>query len=248
MKNEKTITLTTFNLIKFLALFFTCIFFILLINHFYQIKNYLLTLSNNLDIIIFFDKDLNDYEKIKEELESTSLVSFKKYVDAAEAYLIAIEKNPFLKDISASGDIKSIQAYAIVTPKLIPDETFIIEMEKSLENISNIEDIVFDSSSFKHYVKTKKNKLLYQKLFFLFGLVVLSLFAFKCAVVFAKKELSSRKLIEDILLYFLICVCASIVTWSICAFIQYTLLIDYVGVLCTISITTALGIILDRVH
>ncbi|MDR0956277.1 MAG: hypothetical protein LBL77_00135 [Endomicrobium sp.] len=248
MKIEKNITQATFNLIKFLILSVTCVFFVLIVNHFYQIKNYLLTLSNNLDVIVFFNKDLSDYEKIKKEIESTSLLSFKKYVNASEAYSIAIEKNPFLKDISISNDIKSIQAYAIVTPKSISDESFILEMKKKVENISDVEEIVFDSSSFKHYVKTKKNELLYQKIFFVFGLIILIFFGLKCIFVFVKKELNGGKFIKDILLHFLVCAASSFLTWFVCVFMQYTLLIDYLGVLGVIFIATALGIVLDRVH
>ncbi|MDR1628193.1 MAG: hypothetical protein LBR79_05410, partial [Oscillospiraceae bacterium] len=64
MKNRKKIARTMSELLKLSTLAFLGVFFVFIVNHYYQIKDYANTLSEELNIFVFFDKNSKDDEKI----------------------------------------------------------------------------------------------------------------------------------------------------------------------------------------
>ncbi|GHT61111.1 hypothetical protein AGMMS49531_07730 [Endomicrobiia bacterium] len=247
MNNEKKIVDTIFNSVKFVVLAMLCVFFILIANHFCRIKDYAESLSKILNIIVSFDDNAKKDGSIKEDLENTGFVWLKEYVDKSKAYLKAIERNPFLKDVSVPDDAKSIGAYAIVTPKSIPDEKFLLEMKSSLRQISNVDDVVFDASVFKQYAEVKKTLSLYNKIFLIFAALVFVLFVLECMFFIVSEELDNKKLVKKFVAYILASALGFLVIWVVCAFVQYPSSINKISILCIIPFTAILGVVLDRV-
>jgi cell division transport system permease protein len=247
MKNEKTMTSIAFNWVKFATLIMLCIIFILVANHFCTIKDYAKSLSKDLNVIVFFDSDVKEAQSVKESLENTGFVLLKEYVDKSKAYSKAIEANPFLKDVSVPNDVKSIEAYAIVIPKSMPDENFLPKMRNSLQRVSNVSEVVFDASVFGQYVKIEKILLSYQKIFFIFVALTFVLFVLKCGFFIAREELNNKKLIKKILEYMLVSLLGFLATWTVCAFFKYSLSIGDVSVLCAIPFSAIIGVLLDEV-
>ncbi|GHT49476.1 hypothetical protein AGMMS49990_00240 [Endomicrobiia bacterium] len=247
MNNEKNIVDTIFNSVKFVVLAMLCVFFISITNHFCRIKDYAESLSKNLNIIVFFDDNAKKDGSIKEDLENTGFVCLKEYVDKSKAYSKTIERNPFLKDVSVPNDAKSIEAYAVVTPKSMPDEKFLLKMKNSLGQISNVDEVVFDASIFKQYVEVKKTLSLYNKIFFIFAALVFVLFALECMFFVVSEELDNKKLVKKFVAYILASVLGFLVIWVVCTFVQYPSSINKISILCIIPFTAILGIVLDRV-
>jgi cell division transport system permease protein len=247
MKNEKPMTYLVFNLIKFAVLVMFCVIFVLIANHFCTIKDYAKSLSKNLNVIVFFDNNAKEEKSLKEDLENTGFVLLKEYVDKSKAYSKAIEANPFLKNVSVPNDAKSIEAYAVVIPKSIPDENFLLKMRNSLERVSNVSEVVFDASIFKQYVKFEKMLLSYHNIFFTFVVLIFVLFILKCVFFIAREELNSKKLIKKLLEYILASSLGFLATWATCVFTQYPLSIGDVSVLCAIPFSAFVGVVLDEI-
>ncbi|MDR3256548.1 MAG: hypothetical protein LBT18_02695 [Endomicrobium sp.] len=245
MNNSQSIIKTVSNVVKLSVIAILCAFCILISNHYYQIKNYSVKLSKELNIIIFFDKNFKEDVSVNEAIEATGVVFLKEYVNAQEAYLKAVEKNPFLKDISISDAAKSIQAYAVVSPKSIPDEDFLSAMRTTLESIPGVDEIVFNMDVFKQYVEVENLLSFYRKIFFIFIIIIFVLFVFKCIFFIMESESSMKKLVINVFSYLLSSACGFLILWTVCVYVQHTLLLDDVAILSIIPFTASLGIVLD---
>jgi cell division transport system permease protein len=245
MKINKFTMKTASESLKLVTVASLCAFCILVSGHYYRLKNYAKTLSENLNIVVFFDKNSADDAVISEEIEATGLVSVKEYVNAAKAYSKAVEKNPFLKDISVPDAAKSVQSYVLVTPKSVPYESFLSEMRSVLERISGIDEIVFDTSVFKHYTEIENFLSFYRKIFFVFAIIIFILFVFKCVFFVLEQELNARKIATNIFPYLLSSLTGFLILWTVCICVRHSLLTDKIAIFSIISFIAVLGVILD---
>jgi cell division transport system permease protein len=245
MENRKYVLKITSNAIKLFTIALLSIVFILSVNHYYQVKDYSVSLLKNLNVIVFFNSNMQDNESIKSELEISDLVSVKEYVNAADAYSKAIEKNPFLKSISVPDDAKSIQPYAVVTPKNVPYEDFLLEMRSSLEAVKDVDEIIFDISAFKHYVEIKNLLSFYHKVFFIFAVIIFALFIVKCVCEIVNQESGLRILIKDIFSYLMASSFGFIALWSICLYFQHMLFIEDKAILFVVFLAATFGVIFN---
>jgi cell division transport system permease protein len=245
MKIGKFTMKTASESLKLVAVASLCAFCILVSGHYYRIKNYAKTLSENLNIVVFFDKNSADDAVIRREIEATGLLSVKEYVNAAEAYSKAIEKNPFLKDISVPDAAKSVQSYVLLTPKTILCENFLSEMRSFLERISGIDEIVFDMPAFKHYTEVENLLSFFRKIFFIFAVIVFIFFVFKCIFFVLEQELDTRKIVANIFPYLVSSAAGFLILWSVCVCARYPLLTDKIAIFSIISFIAILGVILD---
>ncbi|GHT05995.1 hypothetical protein AGMMS5026_01510 [Endomicrobiia bacterium] len=231
--------------LKLITVASLCAFCILVSGHYYRIKNYAKTLSETLNIVVFFDKNSVDDTVISREIEATGLVSVKEYVNAVEAYSKAVERNPFLKDISVPDAAKSIQAYVLVTPKSIPYENFLSKMKNVLERISGIDEVVFDMTVFKHYTEIENLLSFCRKIFFVFAVIIFILFVFKCIFFVLEQELDTRKIVANIFSYLLSSMSGFLILWTICICARYPLLIDKIAIFSIVPFIAVLGAVLD---
>jgi cell division transport system permease protein len=231
--------------LRLVAIAFLCAFCILVSGHYYWLKNYAKTLSESLNIVVFFDKNSADDAVIRGEIEATGLVLVKEYVNTVEAYSKAVEKNPFLKDISVPDAAKSVQSYVLVAPKSIPYENFLSEMRSVLERIPGIDEIVFDTPVFRHYAEIENLLSFYQKVFFVFTVIIFILFVFKCIFSILEQGLDARKIVANIFPYLLSSSAGFFILWTVCIFAQHPLLIDKIAIFSIIPFISILGVILD---
>lgn len=245
MKINKFTIKTVFKSLGFVAVASLCAFCILVSGDYYRLKNYAKTLSENLNIVVFFDKNSADDAVVRRRIEATGLVLVKEYVNATEAYSKAVEKNPFLKDISVPDASKSVQSYALVVPKSIPYENFVSEMRSVLEKIPGIDEIVLDTSVFKHYAEIENLLSFYRKIFCIFESIVFILFAFKCMFLVLEQELDAKKIATNIFSYLLSSSAGFLILWAVCICVRHPLLIDKISIFSIIPFITALGVILD---
>ena len=94
--------------IKFLSIIFLSSFFILILNYYYQVESYVSSLYDELNIVVFFKNEVKDINVIAEEIAKKETLFVKEIVDSSQSYLKALERNPFLKDISSPDDVESI--------------------------------------------------------------------------------------------------------------------------------------------
>ncbi|MDR0398853.1 MAG: hypothetical protein LBH33_03535 [Endomicrobium sp.] len=246
MKIRKKIARTISELLKLSTLAFLGVLFVFIVNHYYQIKDYANTLSEGLNIFVFFDKNSKDEDKILEILNSESSVFVKEYVNVAEAYNKTVEKNPLLSNISLPNDSKFLQAYAVVKPKSIPDNDFLIKIRNTIEEITGVDEIIFDASDFLHYAKIQKQLLLYEKAFFIIISVFFVLLVLKFVLVYIACSDMLKKA-KRFFLYLLSTGLGFLLFWTVCKYINYSLLISETAVLLIIPFTCALGIMFDRI-
>jgi cell division transport system permease protein len=245
MKKRKKIVRIMSESLKLSTLAFLGVFFVFTVNHYYQIKDYADTLSEKLNIFVFFDKNSKDDEKILENLNLESLVFVKEYVNVAEAYNKTVEKNPLLSNISLPNDSTSMQAYAVVKPKSIPDNDFLIKIKNIFEEIAEVDEIVFDAPDFLHYAKIQKQLLSYEKTFFIIVSVFFVLLVLKF-VLFYIAGSDMLKKAKRFFLYILSTGLGFLLFWTVCKHIDYGLLIPETAVL-IIPFTCTLGIMFDRI-
>jgi cell division protein FtsX len=182
MRNGRKISKTTSEILRCVTLACLCIFFTIIANNYYQIKNYASALSEELKIFVFFDKNLNanECEKTLKSIDSTESILIKEYVNADEAYRRVVKQNPFLGRVCLSDNSKSVQSYAIAKLQSIPDSSnFLCGIKNALDSIRGVEEVVFDTLSFLHYAKIQKQLSLYEKSFFIVVLSFLIILIFK---------------------------------------------------------------------
>lgn len=247
MENEKFVAKTMSNVVKLCGIAFCCAFFIFGANHYCQLKEYASSLSKNLDVIVFFNNDEKKDVAIKSKLEMSNLVSVKEYVGASAAYSKAVEKNPFLKNISVPDSVKTIQAYAIVGPNSMPDENFLLRMRSSLGAIADVDEIVFDISLFKQYVDIKNLISFYQKLFFIFATAICVLLIFKCISCVMSEKSRCKILFKNVFSSLMASAFGFLAVWAGCLYTQYSLCVDNKAILLIVSFTAMIGVILDSV-
>jgi cell division transport system permease protein len=236
---------TTSELLKLVTVASLCAFCILVSGHYYRIKNYAKTLSENLNMVVFFDKNFADDVVIRGEIEATGLLSVKEYVSAAEAYSKAVEKNPFLKDISVPDAAKSVQPYVLVAPKFILYENFLSEVRSVLKRISGIDEIVIDMSVFKHYMEIENLLSFFRKIFFVFAIIVFIFFVFKCIFFVLEQDLDTRKIAAKTFPYLLSSAVGFFILQVACICTRHHLLIDKAAIFSIIPFIAVLGVILD---
>jgi cell division transport system permease protein len=244
-KTDKSKIKMAVKVCKFAALALLSAFCFLVASHYCYTRNYAAALFKHLNVIVFFDKSSKDDAATVEKIEATGLVRMKEYVNSAEAYLKAVEKNPFLKDISVPDSAKAIQSYAVLAPDFIPVESVLLEMKNTLKNIPGVDEIIVDIPVFERYVKVKNLLSSYQKIFIIFEIAVFILFIFKCAFFTVEYESNSRSLVLSILLNFLSSAFGFFVLWFLCICMHWPLLIDGGAVLSMASFVAFIGVILN---
>lgn len=246
MKKGKKIARITSQSLKLVTLAFLGILFAFIVNHYYQIKNYAETLSEELKIFVFFDKDSND-EEILKNINSEAPVFVKDHVDSIEAYKKTVEKNPLLSSLSLPDDSKSMQAYAIVKPESIPDDDFLLQMRVILEGINGVDEVVFDVSDFLHYAKIQKQLLIYKKVFF----VVISVFFVFLVLKFVLAYIAGSNILKEVRRlssYLLASSLGLLLFWILCTHMRYSLLISETTVMILISFTSIVGVMFDKIE
>ncbi|MDR3330973.1 MAG: hypothetical protein LBS47_01885 [Endomicrobium sp.] len=231
--------------VDFFSIAFLCVFFVFIINHYCQIKNYALSLLKDCNMIVFFDKNIdeNEEELVKIELGNTKVAFVKEYVTATEAYLRAVKKNSFLKSISVPGDVKSIQSYAVVIPTSVIDKKSLMKAKASLEEISGVDEVVFDVSVFERYIDTNNFILSCKKVLFIFLIGVIILFIFKC--VFFVIQYGAMRFVKNFFLYSIASILGFIAIWILCIFLKYNLYACGLSILLSMPLSVAVGVTLD---
>jgi cell division transport system permease protein len=247
MSNNRFVVKTMFYTIRLSVIALLCACCILVFNHFYHIKRYSMELLKDLNIFIFFDKDFeDDVSHVDKLIQATGIVVVKEYVNAQNAHLKAVEKNPFLKSIFVPEISKSFQSYAVVGPKHTPNEKFLSSVKCTLEKIHGVDEIVFNVENFKQYVKIENLLLFYRKIFFIFFTLILILTIYKCVFFTATHSSNIRKVITNIFSCIVSSLCGFLILWIVCIYTQYPLLIDNVVVLLLIiPFVTSVGVLLE---
>ncbi|MDR2066938.1 MAG: hypothetical protein LBP57_03770 [Endomicrobium sp.] len=232
--------------IRFLSIIFLSSFFILILNYYYQVESYVSSLYDELNIVVFFKNDIKDINVITDEIAKKETLFVKEVVDSSQAYLKALERNPFLKDISTLDDVEFIGSYAIVLPKATFDENYLLEVRKNIEAIDGVDEIVFDAYSFNQYRKLKNLLMLCQKTFFYFFIVVGVLVVFKIIFTIFVQESAIKKLVRKFCFYFMATSLGFFIIWMLSIFVQYDLSVNKPLILFVIPFVTVFGLIFDN--
>ena len=134
------------------------------------------------------DKSCKDDSIVCENVEALGFVSVDEYISAEEVYDKAVEKNPFLKDVSVPGEKEAFQSYMKLTPLDLPTEEFLVIAKNSIMQIEDIDEVVFDPVIFNDYVKVKNIAVLLQKTAIVFALIMLVLFIVQSILFIIEKE------------------------------------------------------------
>jgi cell division protein FtsX len=249
MKRWKKIVESTSELLKLSTLAFLCCMFVFVANSYYQIKDYAETLSEELNIFVFFDKNSknDDEKKILESINSEASIFVKEYVNSVEAYKKTVEENPLLSSISLPDASKSLQGYAIVKPKSIPDDNFLLEIRKVLDGIDGVDEVVFDESDFLRYAKIQKQLLLYKKAFFIVISVFFTFLILKFILAYIA-GLDMLKKAKKFFLYLLASFIGFLLFWILCKHMYYSLLVSEIAVSLIIPFTSFIGVMFDNVE
>jgi hypothetical protein len=241
----KNALIRLFPAVKFISIAVLCAFFVLVADIYYQVKNYADDLSKELNITVFFNKNLDDNLYARKTVADTGLVFEKEYVDSQSAYKKAVESNALLRDIVLADIEPLIPAYSVVSPEFLADDESLLSMKTIIENVSGVDEIVFDSNIFKRYSNIKITLNFYQKVLMIFTLAIGFFFICKCAFFIAEGKKRALKLTIDVIQYLLYSSFGFFCLWFLFVYAQHPLSIDDSGVLSAISFSAVLGVILD---
>jgi len=229
--------------LKFFALALLCAFAVLTADYYFAFSQELSSLSKNLTITLFL-KNSADESGIAADLESFDFARFVEYIDSAKAYEKAVEKNPFLKDVSVPGDTDSFQGYAVFVPSDIPTQDYLIFLKEELLNLKDADEVVFDPAVFEKYAEGLNVLRFYKSAGAIFALAVLFFFIVRSAFFLLSKEGKFLKLALQFGAYLLCAAGGFLILWSVCLFLNRELLISQYAVFAVIPIIAAIGIIL----
>lgn len=235
-----------YNIIKFLNVMFFSSFFVLILNYYYQVQSYVYSLYDELNIIVFFKNDIKDIKIVADEITKIEILHIKELVDSSQSYLKALERNPFLKDISTLDDIESIGSYAVILPKEIFDENYLLKIRDGIESISGVDEVVFDTYFFNQYRKLKSLLVSCQKTFFSLFIIVGGLIVFKIIFAIFLQEFSIKKNIRKFCFYFMAASIGFLIIWILSIFIQSDLSINKPLISLVIPFVTIFGLVLDN--
>ncbi|MDR0978320.1 MAG: hypothetical protein LBL71_04800 [Endomicrobium sp.] len=246
MKGKRDIPQIISQLLKLFSLAFLSAFFIFVINHYYQVKNYAEKIYKGLNIFVFFDESSQDHTKILEKLGGINSLSVEEYANTSEAYKKTVEKNPLLNNISLPEDAKFLQPYAVVKPKksLIPDNNFLLKMKNNIKKIEGINEIVFNGDYFLHCAKIMKQLLLYEKMFLIFIIVIFTFFVLKFILLYTA-GIDIQKIIMSLLLYLLSSFLGFLSFLSVCKCINYNITVSKTAVVLITLLICTLGTTFD---
>ncbi|MDR2426049.1 MAG: hypothetical protein LBD46_02545 [Endomicrobium sp.] len=232
-------------ILKFATIVITSAFCVLAANHYYEIKKYSQSLLPGLVITIFIDKNAEDDAKVCEAIKSLGFVTIDEYAGSQEVYEKAVEKNPFLKDISVPRDSEIFQSYIKASPAALPTDDFLIEARNAIAELENVSEIVFNPENFQKYVRNEKLLAFYHGIFIIFAVIISVLLTAQSILFILQSEENSRKLITNCMAYLLSSSVGFIGMWSGCLFAQYPLIIDEIAAFYIIPFTAAFGIIFE---
>jgi cell division transport system permease protein len=235
-----------FSTIKFLSVIFLSSFFVLISNYYYQLQSYVLSLYDELNIVVFFKDNVKDINVLADEIKNVETVSIKELVDSSQSYLKALEKNPFLKDISTSDNMESIGSYAVILPQEVFDENYLLKIRNGIEAINGVDEVVFDSYSFNQYKKLKNLLILCEKTFFSILIAFGILFIFKVIFSVFLQKVSLKKIAQKFCFYFMAASIGFFVVWMLSMFSHCDLSMDKSLILLVIPFTTVFGLIFDN--
>ena len=229
--------------LKFIAIASVAAFCVLASNHYYQIKQYSQNLLPELNMTVFLDKNCEDGAKVCDAIGALGFVNIDEYVRAEEAYLKAVEKNPFLKDISVPGDSEVFQPYIKASPMSMPTEEFLIAARNAVAQVDDVSEVVFNPGNFKQYERAVNILSFYQRLIIVFSALMLIMLIIQSILFIFESEENTRKLVTNSIAYLVAASAGFVGMWSVCLFAQYPILIDETAAFFIIPLSAALGII-----
>lgn len=230
--------------LKFAAIAIVSAFCVLAADHYYQIEKYTQSLIPKLDMTIFIDKNCEDDSEVCDAIEALGFVTINEYVNSEEAYSKAVEKNPFLKDISVPGDSDIFQSYIKAFPLDLPTEDYLVLARNAVSDIDNVHEIVFNPEKFKEYVRSKNLLNVCKMILMAFAIAMAVLLIVQSVLFVLQSEENSRKLVTNAIAYLLAASLGFVCAWSVCLFIQYPLIIDEIAAFYIIPLIASFGIIL----
>lgn len=229
---------------KFISVASVSAFCVLAADHYYQAQKHAQSLLPKLNLTVFIDRNCKDDAEVCNAIEELGLLTIDEYVSAEDAYAKAVEKNPFLKDISVPGDNEIFQSYVKAVPAEFPTDDFLVVTRNAVAAIDGVYEVVFNPDNFKEYVASRNFLDFYRKLLTGFAIVMALLLIVQSALFIMQDERNSWKLITNSIAYLLASALGFICVWSACLFIQHPLLVDEAAAFYIIPITAAFGIIL----
>ncbi|MDR1942015.1 MAG: hypothetical protein LBQ47_06790 [Endomicrobium sp.] len=229
--------------LKFCALAGICAFAVLFVNHYYALDLYAQQLYSQLAVTVFIDNNHKDYSKLCRDIEDSGILTLDEYVAAAQVYSKAVEKNPFLKDISVPSDAQSFQSYARFLPSVFPDSKYLSDIAKMLGSMEGVDEIVYDAAVFEKYARLKNALSFYKRIGLLFAIIIFMFFAAQSALYILKKEDKPKKAAANAAACLAACAIGFLCVWSVCVFFEHELVIDETAAFLIIFITSFFGII-----
>ncbi|MCL1972462.1 MAG: hypothetical protein FWG57_05685 [Endomicrobia bacterium] len=237
---------TASKIIKFVSIAVISGFCVFAADHYYRIENHARELLPKLSMTVFIDKNCNDDAQVCEAIEALGFVTVSEYVHSKNVYDKAVEKNPFLKDVSVPGDSEIFQSYVKASPSSFPTEDFLVAARNAVSGVENVSEVVFNPEVFKEYARVKNLLDFYRKILLIFAVIIIVLLISQSILFILESEDNTRKFIIGAISYLIAASIGFVVVWGICLFMQYPLIINEIAAFYIIPLTAAFGIIFNE--
>jgi cell division transport system permease protein len=225
--------------LKFTAAAILCAGAVLTMNMFFQEKDRAASLYADLNFHIFLNKNLSEIENATvQNISNLDLLDIVEYVPSNEVYKRAVEKNPFLGNVSVPNVATVFQSYIVATPATILTAQALKTIEDAFYGMESVDELVFDKAAFLQFIALEEKLKFYQKAGYILAGAFAALFLIEFVIfMFAAKE--KRK---KFLLSFCICFIGAIAGFwllqGLSAYINYALTVDQISALLAIPFTT----------
>jgi cell division protein FtsX len=219
---------------------------ILIMNHYYLMESESDELNSHLSIYVFLNKNVQDSDKVRADIDSLSLISIDEFVLSKEVYKRSVEKNPFLAEIAIPDASNAFQSYIVASPAQIPDEQYLKTLEEELYKIDGVDEMVFDREGFARYLNLSQNLQYYRLIIYIFSGIIALFFIIALILSFTDEDKSWKKFLISFAIYNAAAIVGFWGLWGVCQVIKYPFVVDQISSLIVIPFTSLLGIVLKE--
>ena len=220
---------------------------VMILNHFFQMEQERRDLGSQLGVYVFLNKNASQ-EIVRGEIESLSGVSIADEVPSKEVYRRAVERNPFLAEIAVPDAANAFQSYFILSPQVLPDDSFMNSLKESLYKAEGVDELVYDQDSFWRYIKLS-NDLLYCRIavYIFAGLALLFfILSFALSIVDREHEQAWKTFLVTFGVYLVAAIGGFWGIWGIFSLMKLPMFVDQISSLIVIPFSAVLSLALKN--
>ncbi|MEA5000898.1 MAG: hypothetical protein VB017_03310 [Endomicrobiaceae bacterium] len=143
-------------------------------------------MAEDLKIAVFVDGTVDEKSAVS-EINKFFYFNVVDYVDESRSFDKAVELNPELKNVVPENTI-SYPCYILVNNVSAENMQQLEEIKDHLSSLSFVKDVVYDAKAFEMFYKRTDLLSVYEKIYYVISLFIMTVFLIKLSLAVIKKE------------------------------------------------------------